>query len=75
MVYTAGFNMEVLECEDDLPLIRVVNVLIVDIICDHTALDLGPALALPHHAQGSIPILPLTKISTLPLAVARSCAA
>ena len=75
MVYTAGFNMEVLEGEDDLPLIRVVNVLIVDLICDHAALDLGPVLAFPHQAHGSIPILPLSKISTLPLAVVRSLAA
>ena len=46
MVYTAGFNVEVLEGEDDLPLIRVVNVLVGDLICDHAALELGPAL--PH---------------------------
>ena len=72
VVYNAGFNMEVLEGVDNLPLIRVVNVLIVDLICDHAALDLGPVLALPLQAHGSIPILPLSIISTLPLSVARS---
>ena len=35
--------MEVLEGEDDLPLVRVVNVLVGDLICDHAALELGRA--------------------------------
>ena len=37
--------MEVLEGEDDLALVGVVDVLVGDLICDHAALELGPALA------------------------------
>ena len=53
MVYTAGFNVEVLEGEDHLSLIQLVNVLRGDLICDHTALELGPPGLFSRPLEGS----------------------